>query len=135
VSSLPDPLRTIWLRDDAQAVCIIDQRFLPFQLKVEELDSVDSLCTAIRDMHLRGAPLIGVAAGYGMYLAALEARAGRGPEHLHEAARRLVATRPTAVNLAWAVRRQLAELAEATGLSVTVRAFVTPPSPLEMTSA
>ena len=58
-------------------------------------------------MHLRGAPLIGVAAAYGMYLAALEAARGAGPEHLHEAARRLVATRPTAVNLAWAVRRQL----------------------------
>ena len=108
-----DPLQSIWLRDDAQAVCIIDQRALPFRLQVEELASVEAVCTAIREMHLRGAPLIGVAAAYGMYLAALEAARGAGPEHLHEAARRLVATRPTAVNLAWAVRRQLAELADA----------------------
>lgn len=113
MSKLPQPLQTIWLREDARAVCIIDQRFLPFRLVVEELDSVERVCTAIREMHLRGAPLIGVAAGYGMYLAALEARAGEGPGHLHEAARRLVATRPTAVNLAWAVRRQLGELADA----------------------
>jgi methylthioribose-1-phosphate isomerase len=104
-------LQSLWLRDDAQALCIIDQRALPFRLRVEELASVEEVCTAIREMHLRGAPLIGVAAAYGMYLAALEAARGAGPEHLHEAARRLVATRPTAVNLAWAVRRQLGELA------------------------
>ena len=106
-------LQSVWLREDGQALCIIDQRALPFQLRIEELPSVEAVCTAIREMHLRGAPLIGVAAAYGMYLAALEAARGAGPEHLHEAARRLVATRPTAVNLAWAVRRQLAELSEA----------------------
>ncbi len=108
----PD-LQSIWLREDAQAVCIIDQRALPFRLCIEELDGVEAVCAAIREMHLRGAPLIGVAAAYGMYLAALEAARGAGLEHLHEAARRLVATRPTAANLAWAVRRQLAELADA----------------------
>jgi methylthioribose-1-phosphate isomerase len=106
-------LQSIWLREDAQAVCIIDQRALPFRLVTEELSTVGQLCAAIREMHLRGAPLIGVAAGYGMYLAALEAARGTGPGHLGEAARRLVATRPTAANLAWAVRRQLGELAEA----------------------
>jgi methylthioribose-1-phosphate isomerase len=105
-------LQSIWLREDAQAVCIIDQRALPFRLRVEELDSLEAVCTAIREMHLRGAPLIGVAAAYGMYLAALEAARSPRPGHLHEAARRLVATRPTAANLAWAVRRQLAELAD-----------------------
>jgi methylthioribose-1-phosphate isomerase len=110
VSPTPE-LQSLWLRDDAQALCIIDQRALPFRLAIEELAGVEEVCTAIREMHLRGAPLIGVAAAYGMYLAALEAARGAGPEHLHEAARRLVATRPTAVNLAWAVRRQLAELA------------------------
>jgi len=109
----PRPLQSLWLRDDAQAIRIIDQRALPFQLVIEELAGVEALCTAIRDMHLRGAPLIGVAAAYGMYLAALEAARDEEPELLHEAARRLVATRPTAVNLAWAVQRQLAELAEA----------------------
>jgi methylthioribose-1-phosphate isomerase len=114
-------LQSLWLREDGQALCIIDQRALPFQLRVEELPGVEAVCTAIREMHLRGAPLIGVAAAYGMYLAALEAARGAGPEHLHEAARRLVATRPTAVNLAWAVRRQLAELAEARNPGERVR--------------
>jgi methylthioribose-1-phosphate isomerase len=116
-----DPLQSIWLREDAQAVCVIDQRALPFRLLVEQLDSVQAVCAAIREMHLRGAPLIGVAAAYGMYLAALEAARGAGPGHLHEAARRLVATRPTAVNLAWAVRRQLAELADASSPEQAVR--------------
>jgi methylthioribose-1-phosphate isomerase len=113
VPATHDPLQSLWLRDDAQAICIIDQRALPFQLLIEDLGSVEAVCAAIREMHLRGAPLIGVAAAYGMYLAALEAARGAGPEHLHEAARLLVATRPTAVNLAWAVRRQLADLADA----------------------
>jgi methylthioribose-1-phosphate isomerase len=114
-------LQSIWLREDGQAVCIIDQRALPFRLSIEELDGVEAACTAIREMHLRGAPLIGVAAAYGMYLAALEAARGAGPERLHEAARRLVATRPTAANLAWAVRRQLAELADAGSPEQAVR--------------
>jgi methylthioribose-1-phosphate isomerase len=117
----PPSLQSLWLRDNGRAVCIIDQRALPFHLRVEELSSVEEVCTAIRDMHLRGAPLIGVAAAYGMYLAALEAARGGGPEYLHDAARRLVATRPTAVNLAWAVRRQLAELAEADDPKARVR--------------
>ncbi len=117
----PADLQSLWLREDGQAVCIIDQRALPFRLVIEELDGVEAVCTAIRQMHLRGAPLIGVAAAYGMYLAALEAARGAGPEHLHAAARRLVATRPTAVNLAWAVRRQLAELADARDSDERVR--------------
>jgi methylthioribose-1-phosphate isomerase len=116
-----DPLQSIWLREDGQAVCVIDQRALPFRLVVEQLESSEAVCAAIREMHLRGAPLIGVAAAYGMYLAALEASRGAGTGHLHEAARRLVATRPTAANLAWAVRRQLGELADAASPEQAVR--------------
>jgi len=119
-AATPD-LQSIWLREDGQAVCIIDQRALPFRLLVEELAGVEAVCAAIREMHLRGAPLIGVAAAYGMYLAALEAARGAGPGHLHQAAGRLVATRPTAANLAWAVRRQLAELADARSPEEAVR--------------
>ena len=126
----PTPeLQSLWLRDDAQALCIIDQRALPFRLRVEELASVEEVCTAIREMHLRGAPLIGVAAAYGMYLAAVEAARGAGPERLNEAARLLVATRPTAVNLAWAVRRQLAELADARDPDDRVRLPCAPRGP------
>src|SRR5437588_9570839 len=68
------------------------------------------MATAIREMHVRGAGLIGASAGYGMYLAAIEATARSTPvgvdEQLARAAAQLKATRPTAVNLSWAVERQ-----------------------------
>lgn len=109
--------RTIWLRpDDPTVVQIIDQRHLPFRFVIEELRTVEEVATAIKDMHVRGAGLIGATAGYGMYIAALTAprtslEAFRAA--LHAAAARLKATRPTAVNLAWAVDRQLAAIAAA----------------------
>ena len=66
--------RTIWEKDDdCRTIQIIDQRWLPFELVTEDLTSLEDFVVAIKDMHLRGAPLIGVAAGYAMYLAALEA--------------------------------------------------------------
>src|SRR5947209_12730389 len=93
---------SIWLEpNDESVVQIIDQRFLPHAFVVEDIRTVDQMAAAIREMHVRGAGLIGAAAAFGMYLAA---RAGRD---LHEAAAILRATRPTAVNLAWAVERQL----------------------------
>src|SRR5262249_57445513 len=68
--------------------------------------------TAIREMHVRGAGLIGASAGYGMYLAALEAsRQDSFDEHMTGAAVQLKATRPTAVNLSWAIERQLQNIA------------------------
>src|SRR6185312_8674849 len=74
------------------------------------------MATAIRDMHVRGAGLIGASAGYGMYLATIEAaarpEAGGVDEQLAQAAAQLKATRPTAVNLSWAVERQLKNLAD-----------------------
>ena len=66
--------RTIWLKeDDDSVVRIIDQRHLPHRFVIEDLHTVDEVAIAIRDMHVRGAGLIGAAAGYGMYLAALAA--------------------------------------------------------------
>ena len=101
--------RTIWIdRDQPEIVRIIDQRRLPWRFEIEDLRSVADAARAIRDMHVRGAGLIGATAGYGMYLAALEAQ--RTPDfqrHLTESGQRLIATRPTAVNLQWAVKRQL----------------------------
>jgi methylthioribose-1-phosphate isomerase len=106
--------RTIWLkRDDRQTVQLIDQRKLPHQFVIEDVSTMEQMATAIRDMHVRGAGLIGAAAGYGMYLAVLEA-AEHGStfyEYLTSAAEQLKATRPTAVNLAWAVDRQLGNVA------------------------
>ncbi len=67
--------RTIWLDpEDPGVVRAIDQRFLPFSLVIEKLSTAQQVAVAIRDMHVRGAGLIGAAAGYGMYLAAREAR-------------------------------------------------------------
>jgi methylthioribose-1-phosphate isomerase len=101
--------RTIWVHPDRESVVqIIDQRDLPHRFVVEDLSTVEEVCAAIREMHVRGAGLIGAAAGYGMYIAAATA-----PDdvdlvrHLEASGDRLKATRPTAVNLAWAVDRQL----------------------------
>ena len=99
--------QTIWLKPgDERVVQIIDQRFLPHQFVIEDVTTVAQMADAIREMHVRGAGLIGAAAGYGMYLAALQGA------DLEEAAAQLRATRPTAVNLAWAIERQLRRIGE-----------------------
>lgn len=105
--------RTIWRKpDDEPVVQLIDQRFLPHEFVIEDVRTVEQMATAIREMHVRGAGLIGASAGYGMYLAALQA-ADRDSfdEHLTAAAAQLTATRPTAVNLSWAIQRQLQNIA------------------------
>jgi methylthioribose-1-phosphate isomerase len=105
--------RTIWRKpDDERVVQLIDQRFLPHQFVIEDVRTVDQMASAIREMHVRGAGLIGASAGYGIYLAALEA-ADRDSfdEHLTRAAAQLMTTRPTAVNLSWAIQRQLQNIA------------------------
>jgi methylthioribose-1-phosphate isomerase len=105
------PYRTIWMPDDA-IVRIIDQRRLPWSFELLDLRSVAEVAHAIRDMAVRGAGLIGATAGYGIALAAREAET---PEALEKLARELIETRPTAVNLSWAVNRQLAAI-QAAGL-------------------
>ncbi len=102
--------RTIWPHPENQgAVRIIDQRKLPFAFEIEDLTSVAEVATAIRDMHVRGAGLIGATAGWGMALAAREA--GDDEAKLHALASVLLETRPTAINLRWAVERQLSAIA------------------------
>src|SRR6266571_9502059 len=108
--------RTIWRKpDDERVVQLIDQRFLPHDFVIEEVRSVEQMVTAIREMHVRGAGLIGASAGYGMYLATIEAAARPAvagfDQHLASAAAQLKATRPTAVNLSWAIERQLKNIA------------------------
>jgi methylthioribose-1-phosphate isomerase len=98
--------KTAWLADDGWSLQIIDQRFLPHRLEIARLRHLDEVVAAIADMQLRGAPLIGVAAAYGVCLAL---RADSSLSSLEEACRRLGATRPTAVNLA----RALAQVGEA----------------------
>lgn len=102
------PYRTVWEADESGVIQIIDQRHLPFHLVIEDLHSVDDVAEAIAAMHVRGAGCIGATAGYGMLLASLDALQAPNPTvSLREAAERLVNTRPTAVNLRWAVNRQL----------------------------
>src|SRR5256885_9005392 len=97
--------RTIWPKPgNERLIQLIDQRFLPHQFVVEEVGTGGEMAAAIREMHVRGAGLIGAAAAYGMYLATFE------PD-LMAAAEQLKATRPTAVNLAWAIERQLKSIA------------------------
>lgn len=109
--------RTIWLKeDDPLVVQIIDQRHLPHQFIIEDLKTVDDVAAAIKDMHVRGAGLIGATAGFGMYIASLNAPKGSASEfmtYMKESGEKLKKTRPTAVNLAWAVQRQLDELGNA----------------------
>ncbi len=104
--------RTIWVSGkDKKIIRIIDQRYLPHKFVVEDLHSPDEAVTAIKDMHVRGAGLIGATAGYGMYLAALQAPGDVSfDRHMEEAAEKLKASRPTAVNLSLAVDRQLASM-------------------------
>ena len=109
--------RTIWLKpDDETVVQLIDQRFLPHRFVIEEVRTVEQMATAIQEMHVRGAGLIGASAAYGMYLAAIEAAtrptAAGVDEQLTHAAEILKGTRPTAVNLSWAVERQVKNIAE-----------------------
>ena len=101
--------RTIWLkRPEGKIVQIIDQRSLPWKFIIEDIKTVPEMCTAIKDMHLRGAGLLGAAGAYGMYLACLEAPKNKEfYRHVLEAAQLLRTTRPTAVNLSWAIEKQL----------------------------
>lgn len=109
------PHRTVWLKpDEPQVIQIIDQRKLPWSVEIIELRTVNEVAAAIRDMAVRGAGCIGATAGYGMWLATLEAM--RDPNFVLGArmgARKLLQTRPTAVNLAYAINRVLAAVQRA----------------------
>lgn len=104
--------QTIWIdENDPSVVKVIDQRKLPFFFEIKELRTVDDVYAAIEDMTVRGAPLIGAAAAFGIYLATLEINLHTNVrEHLSNAARYLISCRPTAVNLAWAVNYSTGKL-------------------------
>ncbi len=100
---------TIWVNEgNDRIISIIDQSKLPHRFIIRDICSLDDACEAISEMYVRGAGLIGATAGYGMYLASLEAqKEGDFGNYMEMAGQKLVATRPTAVNLLWAVNRQL----------------------------
>ena len=118
--------RTIWLHpDDNNVVQIIDQRHLPHEFVIEDLTAVDEIARAIKEMHVRGAGLIGATAGYGMVLAALHApqdSEGAFMAALMVDGEKLKGTRPTAVNLAWAVDRQLDAIQTAPNIDAKIQA-------------
>jgi methylthioribose-1-phosphate isomerase len=96
--------RTIWVKEDnPQVIQIIDQRKLPFAFEVVDLSTVDEVSKSIKDMYVRGAGLIGATAAYGMYLATLSAPKEDFDNYVSIAGDKLKLTRPTAVNLSWAV--------------------------------
>ncbi len=103
---------TIWenTRGDVQ---IIDQRFLPFELQTPQLKNAEDTFKAIKEMWVRGAPLIGVTAAYGMYLEAKQNTGMKMPElinHMEETAKELLTARPTAINLKYALNLCLQEI-------------------------
>jgi methylthioribose-1-phosphate isomerase len=101
-----EEFRTIWLHpDDPEVVQIIDQRQLPHDYVVHDLSTWSDGVEAISDMYVRGAPLIGATAAWSLYLAAVHGKFPR--EEVTRAAEALLESRPTAVNLRWAVERIL----------------------------
>lgn len=94
------PYRTIWVEEPGRTVGIIDQTKLPHRFETVTLSSLDDAAHAIKEMLVRGAPLIGATAAYGMALALNEDASDEGVAKAHDI---LYATRPTAVNLRWAL--------------------------------
>ena len=99
------PMRSIWLEPDGWSVGVIDQTVLPHRFATARLATLDEAAHAISSMLIRGAPLIGAAAAYGMCLAL---RADASDEGLDRAYATLLATRPTAINLKWALDEMMA---------------------------
>jgi methylthioribose-1-phosphate isomerase len=96
------PYRTIWVNDDKISVSVIDQTLLPHRFKIVEWLTVEDVAEGIRNMVVRGAPLIGASAGYGIALGTLRDPSDKGFQRAYEL---LFASRPTAVNLRWALDR------------------------------
>ena len=95
-----NPKRSLWLHKDSRSVVVLDQTRLPHRVETVTLRSLDDAARAISDMIIRGAPLIGVTAAYGMALAMAEDPSDKSLARAYEV---LYATRPTAVNLRWAL--------------------------------
>ena len=108
-------MRPIWLDKDSGIVKVINQRLLPHEFVISDLRSVDDVINAIKQMVVRGAPLIGVTGAYGVYLAVINFdKKTDFNDFLINECNRLKKARPTAVNLSWAVDRVLLELLKIT---------------------
>jgi len=106
-------LRTLWVKDDS-TIQVIDQRKLPHDFIVQDITSVEETIWAIKEMVVRGAPLIGATAAYGMYFATKKAQEVAEPnKYIAKSADKLKASRPTGVNLSLAIERQLTAVEQA----------------------
>ncbi|MFH2059960.1 MAG: S-methyl-5-thioribose-1-phosphate isomerase [Pseudomonadota bacterium] len=101
-------MRPIWFDEPSQTVQVIDQRFLPHEMKIMDLNTVDETIYAIKEMVVRGAPLIGATGALGVYISlAQESSKGADNDYFISECNRLKAARPTATNLVWGVDRVL----------------------------
>lgn len=101
-------MRPIWFDRDSETIRVIDQRFLPHELIIMDLNTVDETIYAIKEMVVRGAPLIGATGALGVYISLVqENNKGSDNEYLALECKRLKGARPTAMNLFWGVDRVL----------------------------
>ena len=99
--------KTIWFDKNSQSVKIIDQTKLPHKFIIKDLKTVKDVINAIKTMEVRGAPLIGGAAAYGI---ALTVKENNDPDFIKKGSENLIQSRPTAINLKWAVDRMMKKL-------------------------
>jgi len=109
---------TIWCsKENAGVIKIIDQQKLPFEFSIRSLTTFNDSFNAIKDMTVRGAPLIGVTAAYGIYLGLLEYKDNNNPRsYIEDLGKTMKTARPTAVNLSWAVDEMMSVLKETTSV-------------------
>jgi len=120
-------MRTITWNDEKQVVEMIDQRILPHEFTILDYDTYEGVADAIRTMVIRGAPAIGAAAAFGMAVAGFQSAAKSREallEDLSTAGEYLNQARPTAVNLAWAVRRMMKAAEDFDGSADELRDYV-----------
>ena len=113
-------LQSIWYDEELDLVKIIDQNFLPHEFKISNLKNLSDACHAITSMQVRGAPLIGVTAAYGLYLALKE-----NPKQQQVAIKKLLDSRPTAINLGWALDKMQKSLSGIGGELLVEKALKT----------
>ena len=116
-------MRPIWFNGETQTVQVIDQRLLPHELIVEDLTTVDTVIHAIKEMYVRGAPLIGATGALGVYVSLVqEGNLGADNDYFKTECDRLKAARPTAMNLVWGVDRVMEKASRQTDYEARVQA-------------
>lgn len=112
--------RTVWVAEDGWTVEVLDQTKLPFDIEIIQLTTMELAATAIREMWVRGAPLIGAVAAYGVALGMVEDSSDESLRRCYDV---LIETRPTAINLKWALDRMKQELTQVSASERIVRAY------------